>query len=144
MAADLRALLAEERRLWQELYRLTLAQGRALEPVDADKLLELLQQRGRCMTDLQALEEKFKCLVETAGGNDATEELGELRGKVLGEIKTLMEKTWQVDSENRRRLAACYASLKKEWENFQSGKEAALTYRGGRRVGRGYFVDANR
>lgn len=142
MTADLRDLLQEEKRLWQEIYRLTLDQGQALEPADADKLLELLQQRGRCMTGLQALEEKIQALVARTAGV-AVEELEELRGEVGEEIRTLMKKTWQVDSENRRRLAASYARLKKEWEDFRSGKEAALTYRG-RRVGRGYFVDANR
>lgn len=168
MSPDPQGLWQQKKRLWREFYRLTLAQAAALEPAEADKLLGLLQQRGRCMAALQVVEEQLQALAASDQGDDPGELSPEGRlqgaacadagsaggladtagnmaaGDVKAEVQELMTRCWQVDNENRQRLAASYAGLQREWAGFQAGKEAVLSYRGGRRSGRGCFVDAKR
>ncbi|KYH32677.1 flagellar export chaperone FlgN [Neomoorella mulderi] len=59
MANELVALLREKKRLWQEIYNLTLAQGELLTPDRAGELLQVLERREECIAALKVLEDKI-------------------------------------------------------------------------------------
>ncbi|OIQ60537.1 flagellar export chaperone FlgN [Neomoorella thermoacetica] len=82
MANELVTLLQEKKRLWQEMYSLTLAQGELLTPDRAGELLQVLASREKCIAALEVLEDRIRELeagLPVAGGAMKT---GHVAGRV--------------------------------------------------------------
>ncbi|WP_406678095.1 flagellar export chaperone FlgN [Neomoorella carbonis] len=82
MAAELLTLLQEKKRLWQEMYSLTLAQGELLTPDRAGELLQVLESREKCIAALKVLEDRIRDLEAGLPVADGAMKTGHIAGKV--------------------------------------------------------------
>ncbi|OIQ55625.1 flagellar export chaperone FlgN [Neomoorella thermoacetica] len=153
-----RELLLAKKRLWQEIYAITLAQSRLLTPDKSEELLESLTRREGCMKALEDLKSRdlaagvaglagatsgLAFSHEREGGAGSEEDEQDLE-ELQAAIRQLASQVQEVDARNRKTLAANFACLKQKLENFRASKGALMAYHERRGAGRGFFVDANR
>lgn len=151
-------ILQAEKRIWQEIYAITQAQSLLLTPEKCEELLESLTRREGWLKALEDLKSRELTaggtlpagaspgpalapgMEEGAGSGEDNQELEELQAA----IRQLASQVQVVDARNRENLAANFAVLKQELENFRASKGVLLAYHERRGAGRGFFVDANR